>query len=108
MARYADTSNYTQEELELWPILESLQGKEYKTAKGMPFTFRIKGNELFVSRKVKSITRAAVNAAYRKAVELGTVTGPKKLCVFGASYLYPIFLDIGICTGKESESENDF
>ena len=34
--------------------------------------------------------------AYKKAQELGCVTGPKQLGVFGASYLYPVFLRLGI------------
>ena len=33
---------------------------------------------------------------YKKAQELGCVTGPKQLGVFGASYLYPVFLRLGI------------
>lgn len=42
-----------------------------------------------MDRKEKSITRATVELAYRRAVELGeNATGPKKLGVFGASYLY--------------------
>ena len=32
----------------------------------------------------------------QKAQELGCVTGPKQLGVFGASYLYPVFLRLGI------------
>ncbi len=52
---------------------------------------------MFVDRKEKSITRATILRAYHKAVELGMFTGPKKLNVFGASYLLPIFKKIGIC-----------
>ena len=52
---------------------------------------------MFVDRKEKSITRATVLRAYHKAVELGVVIGPKKLNVFGASYLLPIFTKIGVC-----------
>ncbi|MEI3350185.1 MAG: hypothetical protein V8R18_03505 [Clostridium sp.] len=56
----------------------------------------IRGNEMFVSRKEKSVTRASILVAYKKAQELGCVTGPKQLGVFGASYLYPVFLRLGI------------
>lgn len=52
---------------------------------------------MFVDRKEKSITRATVIHAYHKALELGVVTEPKKLNVFGASYLLPIFKRIGVC-----------
>jgi hypothetical protein len=41
--------------------------------------------------------------AYKKAVELGVVTGPKKLGVFGASYLWPIFVELGVCRKNEEE-----
>ncbi len=35
--------------------------------------------------------------AYRKAKELGgVVAGPKALGAFGASYIYPIFISLGI------------
>ena len=51
---------------------------------------------MFVSRKEKSVTRASILVAYKKAQELGCVTGPTQLGVFGASYLYPVFLGLGI------------
>lgn len=55
---------------------------------------------MFVSRKSKSITQATVFMAFRKAMELGgVVAGPKKLGTFGASYLYPVFVRIGIIVG---------
>lgn len=81
----------------LWVLLEYLQGCEFYTAKGLKFTYQIKGGELFVNRKSKSITKATVMMAFRKCLELkGVVTGPKKLGTFGASYLYPVFMRIGI------------
>lgn len=52
---------------------------------------------MFVNRKSKSITQATVFMAFWKAVELeGVVDGPKKLGTFGASYLHPVFLRIGV------------
>lgn len=85
---------------ELWPAISSLQGRTFLTAKGLPFSFTVRGNELFISRKDKSITRATVELAYRKAVALLTsgepVDGPKKLGTFGASYLYPLFIALEI------------
>ena len=103
MPHYADVSLYSREENDLWSKLIDNQGKQYYTMKKLPFEYSIKGNELFVSRKEKSITRATVNQAYRKAKTLmkndGQVSGAKKLGTFGASYLYPIFLDLGICSG---------
>lgn len=86
-----------EQEAELWSLLTCLQGCACLTAKGLRFTYKIKGGEMFVNRKSKSITQAAVFMAFRKAVELGgVVAGPKKLGTFGASYLYPVFVRIGV------------
>ena len=64
---------------------------------GLHITYKIKGGEMFVNRKSKSITQATVFMASRKAMELeGTVAGPKKLGTFGASYLYPVFVRIRV------------
>lgn len=87
-----------------WDQLSQHQGEPFYTAKGLSFTYALLGGELFVSRKEKSITRATVELAYRRALDLGPdATGPKKLGVFGASYLYPIFLRLGVIPGPEME-----
>ena len=89
-----------EQEEELWNILTDLQGCVFLTAKGLKFTYKIKGGEMFISRKAKSITQATVFMAFLKAMELGgIVAGPKKLGTFGASYLYPVFVRIGVITG---------
>lgn len=81
----------------LWDELVSREGHIFYTVKGLEYTYRIRGNEIFVSRKTKSITKASVNLALEKIIELnGVVTGPKKLECFGASYLYPIFIEMGL------------
>lgn len=83
-----------------WQILVNCQGESFRTVKNLEFTYTIKGNEMFVNRKDKSITRATVLLAYHKALEIQAagmkVTGPKKLGTFGASYLYPIFQSLHI------------
>ena len=95
MARYANTAAYTETEKQLWERLTEKQGMVYHTAKGLPFTYEIRGNEIFFSRKEKSVTRATVNRAYHRMTE-ETITGSKQLSVFGASYLYPILKDMGL------------
>lgn len=95
----AKLSTLTEREQEeaLWNTLTDLQGCVFLTAKGLKFTYKIHGGEMFVSRKSKSITQATVFMAFRKAMELGgIVAGPKKLGTFGASYLYPVFVRIGV------------
>lgn len=88
-----------EQEALLWKRLTSLQGQEFRTAKGLVYTYTVRGRELFVDRKVKSksITQSTVMMAFHKALEMeGKVSGPQKLGTFGASYLYPVFIDIGL------------
>ena len=91
----------------LWRELSRFQGHVFRTSgrgnrEGVEFTYRISGGELFLDRKAKSITRSSIGIALAKArgVQLseGHVSGPKKLGTFGASYLYPIFMHLGIIT----------
>ena len=92
-----NTRNNSEKEEMLWREMIYLQGCLFTTCKGLNFTYKIHGGELFVDRKEKSITRAAVMNAYRKVIELnGIVKGPKMLGTFCASYLYPIFVKIGL------------
>lgn len=89
-------------EMQLWNTLLLFQAYPFQTSKGLKFTYSIKGNELFVTRKEKSITRSTILMAFQKALSLeGFVSGPKKLGIFGASYLYPIFMRIGVIRQKE-------
>ena len=100
MPRYADLSRDSAEEIALWERLAEGAGKTYLTVREMPFSYSLCGNMLLISRKSKPITRATVNETYRRARELserdGHIPGPKALGTFGASYLYPIFLALGI------------
>ena len=91
----------------LWDSLVLLDGKSFETAKHLDYSYSIKGYEIFVSRKDKSITRSTVNLSLWNAMELQKsglpVSGPKKLKTFGASYLYPIFMELGVIVPGEME-----
>ena len=91
----------------LWDVLLLLEGSSFETAKHLHYSYSIKGYEIFVSRKDKSITRSTVNLSLWNAMELQKaglpVSGPKKLKTFGASYLYPIFIQIGVILPAEAE-----
>ena len=91
----------------LWEAIVHFAGYPFKTAKGLKFYYSIKTGrhgepvgEIVFNRKAKIITRATINLAYKRALEVqkeeGCVSGPKKLGVFGASYIYPIFGFMGI------------
>lgn len=77
-------------------ILERLRGSAVLYIQGPPFKYKIRGGEMFVDRreKAKSITRSTVYRAYEKICEgkrAGEpVPGPKKLCLFGAPYIWSI------------------
>ena len=55
----------------------------------------IRGGELFVDCRSKSITISTVAAALQKIVTRQAageaITGPKKIGCYGAGYLYPMF-----------------
>ncbi len=58
------------------------------------------GNELFIisnqgEKREKSITRSSVNYAFRIAMD-GSASGPKSLKIYGASYVYAIFVRFGV------------
>ena len=84
----------------IWQLLQQHQGETFHTAKGLPFTYTIRGGELFVNRRRKSITVSTVRRALEKITQLEAageiITGPKKIGCYGASYLYPVFLQLGI------------
>lgn len=87
---------------EVWQLLEQHQRETFRTAKGLPFTYTVRGGELFVDRRQKSITVSTVEMALEKIAQLEadgvTVTGPKKIGCYGASYLYPVLLALGVFT----------
>ena len=88
----------------LWAAIEAFAGYSFTTEKGLSFRYSVKGGEIFFSRKEKSVTRATVLKAFSQARQIqkdeGCVSGPKMLGTFGASYLYPVFIRIGVCTKK--------
>lgn len=90
----------------LWDALSAFAGEPFKTAKGLSYAYFVRGNELFFTRKEKSVTRASVNRAFDVALRLQregvAVTGPKMLGCFGASYLYPVFIRIGVVRGGDA------
>lgn len=63
------------------------------------------GNEIWIESggetRKKSISRSTVELGYRRAREMKVVKGPKALGIPGAgSYLYPVFLRLGVCSAE--------
>ncbi|HIS26837.1 MAG TPA: hypothetical protein IAA57_08105 [Candidatus Pullilachnospira intestinigallinarum] len=81
----------------LWEWLIRCQGTCFYTKQGLPFTYTIKGGELFTQRRTRSITRSTFEKSYEKAAaDPAAITGPKKLGVYGATYIWAIFRGLGI------------
>lgn len=87
---------------DIWDLIVVFEGYPFKTYKGLQFRYHVKGNEIFVDRKENSkfITKSSVEVAVKEAVKLRaqeiTDYGPKKLKVFGSSYLWAIFKRFGL------------
>ena len=88
----------------LWDAIVAYADYPFLTEKGLSMKYTVKGGEIFFNRKEKSVTRASVMNAFHRARQLqhekGFVSGPKELGTFGASYIYPVFLRIGVCSKK--------
>ena len=79
----------------LWEAVLLFVGFPFHTAKGFKFSYAVRGNELFVNRKEKSITRATIELAYEKVLS-DRMIDLKQLGVFGVSYRYPMFVRFNI------------
>lgn len=80
---------------ELWELLKMYQNQEFFTARKLPFTYVIRGGEMFVNRKSKSITKASFCRALEKIKEEpDKIKGPKSLNIFGAPYIFAILKEI--------------
>lgn len=96
-----DTSKITIENL--WGVIIDHAGKSFSTKKGLPFTYSIKGGELFTDRRERSITRSTFEKAFLKLEkdQCGEgapkkIVGPKTLNVYGAPYVWAVFAGIGL------------
>ena len=87
----------------LWDVIVENQGRKFETKKGLPFTYSVKGGELFTDRRERSITRSTFEKAYEKlqADQSGEnaprkIVGPKTLNMYGAPYVWAVFAGIGL------------
>ncbi len=86
-------------ERQLWGTIMVFENYPFTTSRKLRFHYTVKGGELFVDRKEKSksITKSSVMLALESVLDQGrTITGPKKIGTFGASYVYAMFRRFGI------------
>lgn len=75
----------------LWQLLVDHQDQTFYTIKKLPFHYSVKGGELFVDRRSKSITKATFEQSLNKLKNNPEqITGPKSLNVFGAPYVWAL------------------
>ena len=83
-----------------WLLLQQHQGETFHTAKGLPFTYTIRGGELFVNRRRKAITVSTARRALEKITQLEAagevITGPQNIGCYGASYRFPVLLALDV------------
>ena len=72
---------------ELWERMARRQYQTFYTAKGLPFTYEIRGGEMVVDRRTKTTVSRALE---RIRENPAAVTGPKSLNVFGAPYILAV------------------
>ena len=99
----------------LWDVIRENQGKSFLTKKGLPFTYTIKGGELFTDRRERSITRSTFEKAYEKLAQdqegenpPRRIVGPKTLNVYGAPYVWAVFMGIGLIQEEMQQEELNF
>ena len=86
----------------LWQTLEARQGTVYYTAKNLPFQYAVRGGEMFVDRRSRSITKATFAIALQKIREHpDQIRGPKSLNVFGAPYVWALLVALGVTGGPK-------
>lgn len=79
----------------LWETIVAHQGETFYTKKMLPFTYTIKGGEMFTDRRERSITRSTFETAYLKMRENpDKITGPKALNMYGAPYVWAVLTRI--------------
>lgn len=88
---------------DLWNLIIANQGKSFVTKKGLPFTYHVKGKNVYTDRREKPIHETTFEKAYAKiqtdrSDESSSlkITGPKALNVYGAPYVWAIFQGLGL------------
>lgn len=94
----------------MWSAILAFQGYPFVTAQAHPFKYTVMDGEMVFSKNEKSIPKSTVETAFCNARKTqasdGCVNSPQKLGTFGASYLYPVFLRIGICERSKEGADN--
>ena len=92
----------------MWSALIAFQDYPFATAHGHPFKFRVENWRMSFSSTEKCLERSTIEMAFmitrQEQKTVGYVSSHKKIGTIGSSYLYPIFLRLGVCQKKPEES----
>ena len=100
-------------DISLWNTLLAHQNQLFTTSgrgkrPGTSFIYLIRGAEIFISTRSKSITRATILYAFRKVREMNeqgiVITGPKSIGVHGDSNIFAVFKELGVINGTTLDS----
>ena len=91
----------------LWEALRAFQNVPFHKSGNEQYTYTVHDDELELNGLNKIFCRNAVNYYADKALYLrkhqSHVDRPERLGIIGASYIYPVFELLGICTETTSE-----
>jgi len=96
----------------IWQLLQQHQGETFHTAKGLPFTYSIRGGGVFVvprgawapvSPRPRGLEKITLLEAAGEVI-----TGPKKIGCYGASYLYPVLLALDVLERPALPGQEEF
>lgn len=77
--RFREAKNFPAQSEVVWEMILICQNRPFHTVRNCEFRYTVRGHEIKISRKEKTITRATVDAALRRALKQETVSGPKQL-----------------------------
>jgi hypothetical protein len=88
----------------IWLRIVACQGQQFRTVKGFPFTYEVKGQVLRVSRAKQNLPRSE----FEKAYNLLPLKGPGEInnITRGPAYVYAILTDARIA-GNAAQAEQE-
>ena len=77
----------------IWGKIVSMQGEKFFTVRGIPFTYKVIGNDLYPEHIASG---HPTKSGFEKAYRLGKIDRPSQLSmlgIMGSSYVYAIMTD---------------
>ncbi len=78
----------------VWQRICSHAGEPFETKTGLPFTYRVPGNYMLITRNGKEINRSLSRTNFEKAADVMPVGGPGAIADRqGQAYTWAILMD---------------